>query len=1533
MAQDLLTDLHRRGIKLRMNEGRLDVLAPAGALTPELRERLKANRDELISLLRRSGPAEAPAEIVPRPERRHEPFPLTDIQHAYWVGRGSAVELGGVSTHLYFELEREGLDLARLGESLRKVIDRHDMLRAVVQPDGRQRVLREVPAYEIRTADLADLPAADRTAAAGAIRAEMDHQVLSTDEWPLFDVRAAELGGGRTRLYFSFDIMILDGLSLYVLFEDLRRFYEEPGWAPEPLELSYRDVVLSEEEARASDRYKAAEEYWLGRLETLPPAPGLPLAVRPAQLERTEFGRRRARLERERWDAVKAVARRRGVTPSAVLMTAFSDVLRRWSAQPDFTLNLTLFNRPQGHPDTDRIIGDFTSLAMLEVRDRAGAPFAERAELVQRQLMRDLEHLAFSGVRVQRERSRRLGSGPGAAMPVVFTSALVLGGPDEDPSEGIRFFGEQVYGLTQTPQVWLDHQVSEEAGDLAYNWDTVDGLFPAGLLDDMFGAYADALAALADEAAWDLPDPVAELPRRQAEERDRANGTAVPETPGTLPGLVEAQAERTPGATAVVCDGGERTYGDVVSAARRMARRLRELGAVPNALVGVVMDKGWEQVAGVLAVNMAGAAYLPIDPQWPRARRDELLEQGAVRIVVTTPELRDALDWPLHVRPVTFNEPQVTAAEDGPLLDGPARDDLAYVIFTSGSTGRPKGVMIDHRGAVNTIADINRRFEVGAGDRVLALSALSFDLSVYDVFGVLAAGGTVVMPSPDAQHDPAHWSELVERHGVTLWNSVPALMQAWVDSRARAAGAEPAAGPPLRLVLLSGDWIPVSLPDAIRALHPDAAVISLGGATEASIWSICYPIGEVPASWSRIPYGKPLANQTMHVLDAAMRPRPVWSTGEIYIGGIGVACGYWRDPDRTAARFVTCPHTGERLYRTGDLGRYLPGGDIEFLGREDLQVKINGYRIELGEITAALERRPEVAEAVVTVQDNPRGGRRQLAAYVVPSGASGPGDADGEDRAPDGGGWDPAVAAGAAALERETAALGDALAEYREIWRAVEALCPPIMARTLALLGAFREPGETATGAEIAARCKVKPVYGGLVGQWLAVLADAGVLAATGRAGEYRCDRPLDLDALDEQVRGGLADLTARDAQRALLDYFADCAAHQVELLRGEVSPLNLLLPGGDSKVTDALYADNPVSYLQNRVTARIVADFVRDRAAAGGAPVRILEVGAGTGATTAQVLPELPADAVRYRYTDISNFFTQRAKRTFAAHKFVEYGVLDIDRDPADQGAPAGSVDLVIAANVLHDAADLDASLAGLRTALAPGGLLVAIEGTANSLQQLVTVGFLEGLAKGHGDDGEDGDQGDGGPLLPLPRWLEALSRAGFARAGGVPEGAAAVDVHVQHVLVAQAPGGPAARPDADGLRAALEEVLPEYMVPRHYVLLDRLPLNANGKVDRSALPSPWRDTGADDRVAPRDELEERLAEIWGGALQHDDFGVTDSFFELGGDSLHAVSIIDRLRDELGLEATAEEGLEMLFDNPTIAELAGAVRERTGAP
>jgi nonribosomal peptide synthetase protein BlmIV len=930
---------------------------------------------------RSAGDAE-PAGTVPRithdPAAAHEPFPLTDVQQAYLAGRHAAFELGEVSTHAYLELSVDDLDVERFTRALRDVVDRHPMLRAVVSEDGTQRVLETVPAYQVEVQDLGGTRNEVLDTRLAAWRERMSHQVLPAGRWPLFDVRVSLLRNGTALVHVSVDALICDAYSFGIVMSELAARYADPDATFPPLELTFRDYLLGTANVDGAVADDAAA-YWRARLPELPGGPELPLSIAPAAIGRPTFARRAGLLAAQDWTRLKAAAAERGLSPSAVLLAAFAEVLTAWSRRPHYSVMLTVFNREQLHPDVNRIVGDFTSLSLLEVDHRRGGAFLDRATELQRRLWTDLDARAVSGVTVMREWATLRATAPRLVTPIVFTSNL----PVADSVAGGESFGELVYGITQTPQVHLDHQVAEHEGALVYNWDAVEGLFRPGVLDGMFEAYRALLADLSVGVPdWSTPLRP-RLPSAQARVRAQVEhaAAAVRHAPRCLHDTVFDIAEAHPDRVALLHRDGAMTCRELAEHAHRVAHTIAALDPDPDSLIGVVARKGWQQVVCALGVLESGRAFLPLDPDSPAARLTDQLRRGKVSVVLTQRALAADLPVPDGVTVVPVDDPAALSDDVERAAVAVDPDDLAYVIFTSGSTGEPKGVMISHRGAANTIDAVNGRHRVGVGDSVLAVSSLTFDLAIYDLFGVLAVGAAVVLPDRTRQHDPAHWAELVAAHRVTVWNSVPALMSLLVEHAERLA---PHALASLRLVLLSGDWIPVSLPDRIRALAPDTRVISLGGATEGSIWSVWYPIDKVDPGWPSIPYGKPMDQQALRVLDQELSARPDWVPGELFIGGTGVALAYWGDVDLTAARFPRDPVTGERLYRTGDIARHLPEGDLEILGREDGQVKINGFRVELGEVETALDRLAEVHEAAV-VAVGERDGDRKLVAHVVPA--------------------------------------------------------------------------------------------------------------------------------------------------------------------------------------------------------------------------------------------------------------------------------------------------------------------------------------------------------------------------------------------------------------------------------------------------------------------------------------------------------------------------------------------------------------------
>lgn len=929
-------------------------------------------------------PDEGPMpDVVPDGSRRNEPFPLTEMQQAQWIGRLGSFDLGGVAAHVYLEFDSDTLHLSRAERAWQRVVDRHDMLRVVVLPDGRQRILARVPPYRFEVLDLRGGGADAADACLVALRNQLQDEVRPADTWPLWEIRATLLPDGRTRIHVSFDLIVADvACFFFQLLPEWGAFYADPDRKPETLDLTFRDYVLAEEARRATPAYQRDLEYWRDRVTHLPPAPDLPMCLAAADHGPPVFTRWHTSVTPEVWERIRLRAAEHGITASSALIAVYAVIIGTWSKSQHFTLNLTAVDRLPIHRQVGDIVGEFASFDLLEVDLRSPRDFAALAQQVQQQSWEDFEHRHVSGVRVLRELARLRRTGGAAAMPVVVTSALTEG--EDRAADPFGWLGEQAYFISQTPPVTLDHFIMEVDGTLELAWHAAKERFPDGLLDDMFHAYCDLVVGIAEPRVWSGPLCPA-LPRWQVESRGKANSTT-----GTVPGgllcspvLANAVDPAIADTPAVIAPDGVLTHGELAGRAVAVARELTARGYGRGAVVGVSLHKGWRQVVATLGIVAAGGVYVPIDPDLPEGRRRWLVDHAGVGALLAASSAQN-LDG---VEVLAVADDAAPSEEVGHWHCPAEPDDVAYVIYTSGSTGTPKGVAVTHRAALNTLTDINDRFDIGSDDTVLGLSSLSFDLSVYDIFGVLGVGGSLVLPEREARRDPQRWLELIREHEITVWNSVPALMQMLVE-QTEAGAAERPSHVPLRLVLLSGDWVPLSLPDRIRRLA-DLDVVSLGGATEAAVWSIAFPIGEIDPEWSSIPYGFPLRNQRFHILNERMEPTPVWVPGMLHIAGVGLADGYWNDPERTSESFFTDQGIGERLYRTGDLGRYLPDGSIEFLGREDFQVKVGGFRIELGEIEYALLGVPGVGQTAVSAI-GPRHQRR-LVAYVVPA----PGASDG----------------------------------------------------------------------------------------------------------------------------------------------------------------------------------------------------------------------------------------------------------------------------------------------------------------------------------------------------------------------------------------------------------------------------------------------------------------------------------------------------------------------------------------------------------
>ena len=965
--QQLIQALAERHICLDALDGQLSVNAPKGALTAELVKALKQHKPALIDFLAaQKVVSNKPVHIIPDKQNIHQPFPFSDLQVAFYMAGNAYMEYH-VQPHYYNEVNYRNFDITRYQQAINLVFERHRGDAVLITDDGQLQVLNPLPSVNCQIHNFTTCAPEEREQGLLAIRQRMMRQELPLDQWPwiVFEISVwNESGEQHTRIHSNVNNFYSDGFGVSILHKEIEQFYHNPALTLPPLELSYRDAVLGLRELSESPEGLEAKEYWLSRLPDLPAPPALPQRVNVNRKCRSRLQRRENILPATLWDAIKKQAASYGLTPSSVIITAYAELLSSWSGSQHFILSNMVTRRLPIHPQIKEIIGNFASLYPLEIDLRGDLSFIDKVRRIQQQILIDSGKRQWGGMQVMQAFNQLKGEFSRVPCPFVVGSALFM----ED-------FQKPDFSCLETAQTLFDHQFWElGTGEYYYVWDLLEEFFPEGMIASMWVSFEHLLQRLGESSSiWQervLTIAPAAFPQNENHE--------MPVSHSLLHQGLAVNVTSIPDAVFVSTVTGDYSYDDIDRYSERIAELLsmQTHTLMTNNLVAIVMDRSESLLAAVIAVLKAGGAYVPIEPSLPCERIQYLLTNTHAQIVladaVHTQKIArvcsekialiniDTLDCDLHNEKPAINSPTINSQA----IDTQCTD-LAYVIYTSGSTGKPKGVMIDHRAALNTVKDINRRFNINQYDVVLGVSSFSFDLSVYDIFGVLEAGARLVYPDPAAACNPAHWLALLNEKNVTVWNSAPPLMALLLETGLR----QNVSLPDLRLVMLSGDWIPLDLHHQLQQLAPNAQLISLGGATEASIWSIYHPVKQIEPHWISIPYGKPLANQGWQIRDAIGRQVPLWTVGELWITGMGLARGYWQDAEKTKSRFIIDTATGERCYRTGDWGRYLPDGTIEFMGRMDDQVKIQGYRIELGEIEATLMRNHLVKQAVVLVEN------------------------------------------------------------------------------------------------------------------------------------------------------------------------------------------------------------------------------------------------------------------------------------------------------------------------------------------------------------------------------------------------------------------------------------------------------------------------------------------------------------------------------------------------------------------------------------
>jgi amino acid adenylation domain-containing protein/non-ribosomal peptide synthase protein (TIGR01720 family) len=911
-----------------------------------------------------------------RPTGRDAELPLSFAQQRLWFF--DQLEPGNVFYVLPSAIRLTGnLSVRALEGALAEVFRRHEVLRtSFPSRDGKalQRISAGGP-LALAVTDLTGLPEAEREPRAKALAGEEAGRPFDLAAGPLARVGLLKLGEEDHVLLVTMHHIVSDGWSMAVFFRELATLYAaavngEPSPLPE-LPVQYADFAVWQRGWLQGEVLQRQLAYWRDRLTGVPPL-DLPTDRPRPTVHRYRGANLMIPLPAELGAKLHTLSGQEGATLFMTVMAAFQAFLSRYSGQHDVSVGTPIAGR--NHPEIEGLIGFFVNTLVIRGGTSGDPTFRDLLRQTRDSCLGAYAHqdLPFEKLVEELQPQRDLARNP---LFQVFFAMYEAAGMTRD-----------IAGVSLS-RLWADVEVAAKfdlalgltegerglATMLKYNADLFDESTVRRMLEHW--------QTLLEGIVADPDGRVSELPLSRADERrlmlDAWNRTETPFPEDRCAHqLFEEQAARTPDAPAIVHEDRELSYRELDRRAGRLARRLRAAGVGPEVLVGIFLGRSPETVVSILGVMKAGGAYVPLDPAHPAERLAFLIGDAGVKAIVTQEKLASGL--PPHRAPLILLD-----RDDAPGADytagvdsGVGPENLAYVIYTSGSTGRPKGVLVPHRGLVNLIQAHARGFDVRPGDRFLQYAAFNFDISVSEIFRTLTVGACLYMPGPDVLAPGPALLRFLQDKAVTHGPIPPSVLAALPAIKL----------PALRVVIVGGDSSP---PEVVARWAPGRRLFNGYGPTEATI---CSTLGECRDPAAKLTIGPPIANTRVYVLDPGLCPTPLGVPGELYIGGVGVTRGYLGRPDLTAAAFVPDPFSGRpgaRLYRTGDRARWLPCGELEFLGRVDHQVKVRGYRIELGEVEAALGQHPGVKEnVVVALEDAP--GIKRLVAYLAAAAAPAP---------------------------------------------------------------------------------------------------------------------------------------------------------------------------------------------------------------------------------------------------------------------------------------------------------------------------------------------------------------------------------------------------------------------------------------------------------------------------------------------------------------------------------------------------------------
>ena len=868
------------------------------------------------------------------------------------------------------------IDPDALRTALGTVVARHGALRTSFPADGGTPVQR-VHATAKPEVDVVALDAGPEGEAVLAHRlrtACRDPFDLATG--PLLRATVFHLGTDESVLFLAVHHIVSDGWSSNLLIAEVAEAYTaarrgRPAQLAD-LRAQYADYAVWQRRSLTPEVLADHLEYWEQNLKGAPTVLELPADHPRPPVQSFEGGLHTFAVPAASAARFRALCADNDVTVFMGLLTVFAVLLRRHTGQQDMLVGTPVANRTR--TEVESLVGLFVNTLVLRLDCTGDPSFSTLLDRVRRTALEGygrqdtpFEHVV-DHIKPPRDPARN------PLVQVLF--AMQYRETDRPELDGLPLEPHEFDSSTTTCDLVLNMRETNEGIDGMVEYNAT--LFTHERMGRMFEQFV----TLLDAATAAPQTSVAELRLLPDAERELVlhtwNSTEVARTDATIPDLFAEQVAALPDAVAVVSGDRRMTYRELDERSSQLAHHLAARGIGADRLVGVFLHRSCELMVALLGILKAGGAYVPLDPGYPADRLAFMVTDSGADLVLTTSDLADRVpDVPVPF--VHLDELRLDALPITPPGQAPGIEDLAYTIYTSGSTGRPKGVQIPHRGIVNHLLWLQETFALTAEDRLLQKTSICFDVSVWELFWPIVAGSTLVFARPDGHRDPRYLAELLHRERISVGYFVPSMLRSFLD----VADLSALAG--LRLLFCGGEALPVDLQNRILA-ETGLRLVNIYGPTETSVdvtsWT-CLP------GWTRptVPIGGPVANTELYVLDPLGNPQPVGVPGELFVGGVQLARGYGGRPELTAERFVHDPfgtRPGGRLYRTGDLVRWLPDGTLEFLGRNDDQVKLRGLRIELGEIETCLASHDAVGACSVAIHE-PAPGDQRLVAYVVPS--------------------------------------------------------------------------------------------------------------------------------------------------------------------------------------------------------------------------------------------------------------------------------------------------------------------------------------------------------------------------------------------------------------------------------------------------------------------------------------------------------------------------------------------------------------------